>query len=610
MSDIAYRLVVDLSTRGSLAGDLAKVGDKAGSVEKLGASAKAAAGGLEKVGDAAKSVGSSVAGLFESAVEKVAGLTVAMAKVGAGAGLAAVTYGVVGLNAELEKTTVSLASVFNAQGAADGMTDGITKAKDVIGEMRRDAAKLPGEMSDLLGFFRLGAAPGLQMGATIPQLEKLSANAMAAAASTGMDMGQASREFAQLLQGRSGAHNVFGSMLGITGDASKRFNASNGDDRLKTLEKEFGRYSESIDYFGGTFDALQSSLVDNAKQTLARSTKPLFETVKHAMGEANQWFDSHGEEIGHVADLVGTRLVTAFEWGKSKLLEWGPILYDFADRAILRIEGIWTKVGPILGALEGKAKAFMHHGGADNILDGIGGVGKVYGGLQLAKAAAPMLMPVGEAIAGSGPAGWAATAALMVALGGAVHVLTDETSAYHAKALEITDSIKEHFGGAYESIGNAFASVKPELTAVADIMGTAVLRGVQIVAVELDALAKVAEKAADLFARARDKINGEKYGGMKVNEDIDPARKPYDLEGSLIHASGLVAFAQTEAAKKTDKKSVHGHGGTNIQKVEIVVSSNQDPSRIARLTVKELADISRNPTSSRNVKNWSSMRPG
>jgi hypothetical protein len=616
MADISYRLIVELATKGSLQKDIGKVADASGGLEKVKNAAANAGGSIDKAGDALKNLGSTAIGVFEGAVERVASFTAGLAKVGAGVGIAAVAYGVGHLNAELEKTTVSLASVFNAQGAAKGMENGMQLAGNVIKDMRKDAAMLPGEFQDLLGFFRLGAAPGLGIGASVPQLEKLSANAMAAAASTGMNMDQAAREFAQLLQGRSGSHNVFGSMLGITGESSKKFNAASGEARLKILETEFGKYSDSIAVFGTTFDALTSSLTDSGKSFLQKSTKPLFDSVKVSLGEANHWIDTHADTLDNIAGRIGNGLQVAFEAGKQKLLEWGPILLDFVHAAGDRMLGMWEKASPLLEKLETYAKIFLrhggtefHHGGADSVLDGMGTASKLYGGIQMAKMAAPMLAPVGEAIAGSGPAGWAAAAALLVAIGGAIHVLTDETSEYHEKAVMIAESIKTHFGGTAESLSNAFTKMSPELLTLVDIMGTSLLLGIQGFAVELDALAKVLDGATSIFIAAKVALGFQ--GLHTINEAVDPNRQAVDVASrtAVGYLNGYDAAADA-ASKKTDKKTVHGHGGTSIQKVEIVVSSNQDPSRIARLTAKELTDLARNPTSSRHVKNWSAARPG
>jgi hypothetical protein len=51
-----------------------------------------------------------------------------------------------------------------------------------------------------------------------------------------------------------------------------------------------------------------------------------------------------------------------------------------------------------------------------------------------------------------------------------------------------------------------------------------------------------------------------------------------------------------------------GGGGTHIQKVEIVVSSNQDPSHIARVVGARLSELARHPRASRSVPNYSASR--
>jgi hypothetical protein len=65
------------------------------------------------------------------------------------------------------------------------------------------------------------------------------------------------------------------------------------------------------------------------------------------------------------------------------------------------------------------------------------------------------------------------------------------------------------------------------------------------------------------------------------------------------------AGGDSAAEQKRLKASVGGHGGTSIQKVEIVVTSNQSPSRIARSVHGELAKLSQNRRASPFVRNFS-----
>jgi hypothetical protein len=115
-------------------------------------------------------------------------------------------------------------------------------------------------------------------------------------------------------------------------------------------------------------------------------------------------------------------------------------------------------------------------------------------------------------------------------------------------------------------------------------------------------------------------------GFIAIGEAVEPVLKKFDslaktmtgfgyadLVGSDAHKKGPLGGAEDvkglfrqlrdEDGGKKKNSTVSGGGGTNIQKVEIVVTSNQDPERIARLTVEKLKDLSRYPTSSRFAPN-------
>ena len=82
--------------------------------------------------------------------------------------------------------------------------------------------------------------------------------------------------------------------------------------------------------------------------------------------------------------------------------------------------------------------------------------------------------------------------------------------------------------------------------------------------------------------------------------DAEAARADaYHSVAGLAAANEAMGKIDAAAAKKK-KVAKHGGGGggTNIQKVEIVVTSNNEPGRVARLVVDEIAKLRRNPRSS------------
>lgn len=598
MSDLTYRLVVDLSTTGTLGPALAgaaastgKLNDSLKSVKSsLGSLASSATGALTSVGD-------TIVGALSTA-GKAAGLALA-------GGMA---YGITHINAELEKTRVSLAAVFTAQGVTKGMVGGMQLASGTIKEMRRDAAALPGEFKDLLGFFRLGAAPGLQLGASVGQLEKMSANAMAAAVASGVQLDQGAREYAQLLQGRSGAHNVFGSMLGLTGDAASQFNKLEGGARLKKLEELLGKYSGASETYGQTYDALSSTMLDNGKRLLEGLSSGVFERVKTQLSLANEWFAKNEGSMMQHAELIGEKLGYAFDVMHAKIVLWYPAVRAFALNAGDAIAAAFERVGRVVDALGPRVRAAL----ADPATIGkIGHAGTLYAGLKVGSALAPAASSVGSMASGAlgaagigGAAAGAVAVAALLAVGGALHILADDSNYFHGMATKTVAHMGEQITPAMASLEASFERVAPLIVAVADTVGANFLVMLDGLAIALRGVAAAAD-----FTTGNMSALMKTLGLAKMADD-----KPEPIERDPVGIMTIKAMntlsnqLDESGAPKHKKGAGGGGGGTHIQKVEIVVSSNQDPSRIARLTVEKLQDISRFPTSSRHARNFSAAR--
>ncbi len=588
-AEIAYKLLVDMGVRGSLGPQMDRAGAKAKGIDdhfkkigtSFGSAIGSAAAGIERLGDAAIGAVAS-AGRWAAA--------------GAAAGAA---YGV-HLNSELEKSKLSLGAIFTAQGITDGMGNGLKMASATIKEMRKDAAMLPGEFSDLLSFFKLGATPAFNIGASTKDLEKLSANAMAAAAATGVQMDQAAREFAQLLQGRAGAHNVFGSMLGLR---AENFNHLSGGERLKAIQEALGKYQGSIAEYGKSFDALSSTMRDNAKETLRRATAPIFTRIKEQLSTANTWFDSNQEKVGRFADRVGESLQHGFDVGRQKIAEWWPAIQTFAANARAEFEKIWATVGPLLAKLE----SFAKQGLADpKLFSRIEGAGRLYAGAKLGTMAAPAFSGasglLGELGVAAGPAA-IGLAAVAVSAEGAFNVLTDSSNEWHNTATKLAKETAGHMGGAADQ----WAKIGVSAQKVADIMGVGLLYGIEQVSATLESLGWAANQASTGLKFLYDKLDLSKHF-MTSAEPPSGERAPKML-GQILAGREDEESRRYHAESTTKKGAGGGGGGTHIQKVEIVVTSNQDPSRIARMTADRLQDISRFPTSSSRARNWGAERP-
>lgn len=638
MADVTYRVAIELATHGNLASELGS------SVSKL----DGLSGTLGRVGHEAGTLAGSLAGAFEGAVEGAASLAATLGQVGAAAAIGAVTYGTLLLNKELESTQIALAAIFGANGITASMPEGMSVAGDVMSQMRKDAAALPGEFKDLVGIFKTISVPGFQAGANIDQLRALSAQAMAVSQVMGLPMEQASRELAMLLEGRAGAHNVLGMRVaGLGGERAEAFNKLPAAERLERVRVELQKFAPAIEAFSHSFEGLSSTLVDNAKRFLSLATAPLFERIKGALGEANAWFDGNEDKVNLWANLIGDRLGEAFDVGRDKLRTWWPEIEAFAEHAYERIASIWQRVGPLVEHFaDGAAKAL----GSDKAFDRLEQVGLLYAGLKgggLLSGLIPSLGGLGDldrltkstgiagkiapegsafdAMAGrfrdmvsgqfvAGEAGGlvellgnpvtlgaVAAAALLlvdglVAAAGAIHALTDETSSFHDFAVAIWADIEERSGNTLDSLGQAWRELEPWILRAADSAGVDLLEAIRGLAAGAEAAAHIVEGAAGIFARAMDwlGVEGEPTGHARRRQGPPTGRA---VESALHDALSHVRVG-----------GGGGGGGVHVDRVEITVTSNQDPNRVARVIAGHLSDLARYRKSSPYVPNFSASR--
>ena len=615
MADILHRVIVEMVQGGALSAS--SFAASAGKLDQM----ERASG---RISQNFVNMGSQLADAFTGAVEKVGALGVGLAALGAGAGLAAIKYGVVNLNSELEKTTISLGTIFNANGLSNGMASGMKDAAVVMKQMRQDAAALPGETSDLVGIFRSVASPGAQAGANIGRIEQLSAHLMAAGSVSGLDMGTVGREAAGLLSGRAGSHNILGSQLfGLNGDKAEAFNQSSQGDRLKILETKLQAFGQAADYFNTSFEAGVSTLKDNVKGFLRDSTEPLFQGVKRTLSAMNQWFTDNQTKIEAWSGLIGDRLSAAWTLGTNKILEWWPAISKFAEDAYGALKSIWERLGPSIIAVGGQLKQALGDGSA---LSKIESVLKLYGAVKMGQPLLGAASSIGSAASGlvSGAAsgegmlgaaglgtlglpelGIAAAIALPLILAGAgaFDVLSDSTNKYHTVATQAADQIKGSTTESMASLTVAGSEMVAVFKPLADLMGTEFIiqmaGATTILRAYTDSLAWQAQKVHELMVKLH-----------LADPDVDtrgPKSEAYDFDNQkMMHP--LRQLTEESTRRGANPLAGGGAGGGHITNVSINVSSNADPSRVARLVFNEVKQLARFPGQSPGAPNYSSAR--
>ncbi len=637
MADTVYRVLIDYELRGDIDRPVSRATGKLGELDRSGRSVGRS---LDALGGKLASFGGAIADAFTGAVEHVGSLAAAVGAVGVGAALAAVTYGAGHLNNELEQTNLSLAAIFQAQGYTANFTDALGLASDEVAKMKSDVKSLPGDLGQLAGIMKTIATPGAQAGLTPDAIRELSGRAMLVGGIEQLPPELVARELAQLLSGRAGAHNILGTRLGLIGGRAQSFNAESASARAADIGKEFDRFGPAAAAFGESFFANWTTLKDNVKYTLlAPTTLPLFESVKRTVKDINGWFDENKTYVAIWADYAGDRLASAFEWGKTEIREWWPALETFAMGAYSRLVGLWHDLEPVVVRVGGAIKESLADGSA---LDKIESILKLYAAVRVGQMASPFVggaFSVGKAAAGlfgGGEAGAAlgasegagallgAAAPAAVALGlvaaaayGAHEALDDTSYAFHTTAFDLWTDTKSKLGDATDELSVRFRDVSEN---VESLLKPALENGgvVLLGAVDLWANAmKFGVSHLELFAGALGAAVGPLgflapallQPHIHTKDDVfTPNRDNYEFgPGTFAKQLGdSMADAQKKLAPKPGGGG--GGGGTHIQKVEIVVSTNEEPSRVARRVVDMIADIGRHPTSSRYAPNFSRAR--
>lgn len=584
------------------------------------------------------SLGGSLVNGFTGAVESVGGLLATGVAVAGAAAFGAVTYGVVGLNKELENTNIALGAIFNAQGFAKDFNDGMALAADTVGKMKQDVKSLPGDLGQLSSILKTIATPGAMAGASVDDLRKMAGQTMIVAGVMGLDTHMAEREMGMLLSGRAGAHNVLGTRLGFSGDSAKQLNHMAPEKRLQRIQAELAKYQPAMDAYGRSFTGLSTTLKDNVLYSLlGPATSPLFESVKHSMAEVNAWFAKNDLSVTTFAEALGSKLSAAWEWGSKEVKLWGPLVIDFVSVAYDRVTGMWTAIEPYAEKFAGWMKdaladpngsldkikyvlelygAVKAGGMAYDLLGGAAGMRGIGGGLATAGGAVSGLVGgAGNQLAalglgyGSGPtvmAGLAvaaqATGVALLALGAVAATAYEGFQLFSevskdmdadAKAREIAG---ERVVKSMTDIDYTNKEYQTQMQALIDGTGYVIqMNGAYTISANtLQSSLLLAAGAAEEFAR-----------GHKADQEKE--RVVDDDYYSMRLAAGMTSMVSAaQAAAKAPKHP--GGAGTHIAKVEIVVTSNQDPSRIARATVAEIAKLRRHPRSSADVTNYSATR--
>lgn len=640
------KYVVDVEFRQS--GDPSALADKAGEkVDKLKSKFDTAKASSGELSGAFKDLGANAIGVFYGAVEAAGALAFQLGAAGVGAAIGAVTYGVIGLNSELETTKVSLGAVLNANNQASGIEDGVQKASGWIAQMKKDARDLPGEFEDLLGIVQSSAGTAFNAGLDIPRFEKVASSVMAASKALHVQTDQAGRELAQLFEGRAGAHNVLGMRLKIDAHAvyedldhvKKKFKDLSEEGRVKAIEDAVGKFEPAIKAFGMTYDAQSSTLVDNVKNLIQLGTKELFGRVVQDLAEINDWFAENRDTVEQYARQAGHWLVDVHDKARKVAEEWLPILKDFGERAYSKFVDMWRDAGPIISSVAQSVKEFL--GDKDSVerlttllklyvAAKVGGAvmsGGPFGGVMKAALADGAASSAGGAlVGGAGGAGALGTAAFAAAIAGVALAVwqgmklssevNDRASDQWKGDVNQARLLSEDQGGQISYTNEYTRGVLEDAYKNADNFKST-LDGVLSGTIALqDAVTNMTEAAGQAAYDLQDFAIGLHNVVDDMNKTLKDARDAdmKDIGDFAAHYMAAMNLADQQAGRqpgdddKKRKKDTKGGGSTTVN-INFTISSNQSPDQIARKVVQKLVDKRRFRVTSAGVPNWGVLPP-
>lgn len=631
MADVTYSVAVEYFSKGRIDPGLSAAEHKAKSFSNTLA---------HGMGQFASSFNSQFDSLAGSIISTLGGAAMAAGGALAG-GFALAVHEMIKVNEELENAKISIAAISRSTGESANISGGLRIAGDVVKEMRRDAAKLPGEFSDLQNILTTIMPATGRAGIGAFGSEKIAAMTMAAGSVLGVQMGVAGREVAAMMEGRATSRMPMFAKLGF--HDAKKFNAMGSMERIRAtreaLENVSGNLNDpnsAVAQHAKSWTGIKNTAKDNIKMALGTVGGDTFERLKDRVFDFNNLAGGQRgaaimDRLVPMSQQVSDHLVKGFDWafGRAEqkipsignefltmsaktgvitafIEEWGPHAQNFTRTLWSGLNGAFGGASIHLEHMKNAIQRFMDDplafhklekaaktlialrtgsgvlGGAAGMLPGMAQMLGSGGGGALAAAALPVA---------------AVLAALAFAADGAVHAVMDSSSAFHTVAKTLSIDIMRDLGSTGEKLAQIWENIEP----LREALGTGLLYAVNQVTTYLQTLATVVEWGTGVMRSSyeylREIVDPKK--GRFSNAYEDDVKTMYDQIHRNFAPEMIKKMIAMDAGAQAEKNPPPPpNHTTHIHKVEIRVNSNQDPSRIAKQTLQVLADYARRPKTS------------
>jgi hypothetical protein len=248
----------------------------------------------------------------------------------------------------MEKNTIALASVLAMQDSfakrANPMGDAMQTASGIAQQLQKDALKSVGTTEDLFKIYSQITGPLYSAGASLAKIRTLTNDTVSAAASLGVDFGQAARDVNLMATGVAGQDTMLFRMLRATGAIKQNTEDWNKmmqqtpEKGVKLLGEALAKFRGSADVYAKSLPGLMSSFSDFIQRFRAAFMSGPLGAFKNMLGRMVTIFDQYEQTISGVLAALGNKLAGVLTPAMAALERFTVYLITHWDDIAARIE--------------------------------------------------------------------------------------------------------------------------------------------------------------------------------------------------------------------------------------------------------------------------------
>lgn len=258
-------------------------------------------------------------GLFGGVAGGIAGGLLAQGVIGLGRLVTRAGSGIASLNSEMEDLQLNITGVLTSLTRLDPARS-FELARDQVAGLRREAARLPGELPEFVLGFQTILGATLSAGRGVEEARRLNRLAIVAGSIFGAGGTRGRRTFPldiqqALTQGlgaqRTRDLNVLVRGAGVT---LSQFNRQTRGQRFDTLIRALERIEGVTELIGQSFSAQSATFRDNIREIGRNASRPIFQVWTRQLNRINRFFQQNEGQIRRLSRLVGVTLRDGYQF--------------------------------------------------------------------------------------------------------------------------------------------------------------------------------------------------------------------------------------------------------------------------------------------------------